>query len=413
MKGDESLVKPIKIGGSLVTMAALIFCFVQPAKADDIPIDPASETGATISKDVDTANNEHPDMSTEFFMYIPPDPNTPVGVIEIDKPGSDGKYSGGISKPFPQTGGASSGTLEPSAANTVTILLDNTNAAPKFLWKNGRLYLLQNISESPMGEPLEETKTYTDLSSKSVPQTIEVTQGGSTIVLALRDVQYEEITPEIDGKVDHGYTLSMPDAPEEKEITYTDPDTGMELTISAPLISTEQVEGYDWHPVEFPMRYYGEPGYEIFQLDDTFIPYQDEEPYWREMDALVFRHLKLSPKKWRLTGSEWLGDWQGEAITGRPVRYGVLYGEMYAAHWVSHYSTSDAVLTTYNATATYTDSKDSSTLQATYTEFISLPVLIGAAVGLLLLLIFIIVLLFLLKRKREDKNGQRNTGDQG
>ena len=86
---------------------------------------------------------------------------------------------------------------------------------------------------------------------------------------------------------------------------------------------------------------------------------------------------------------------------------------MYAAHWVSHYSTSDAVLTTYNATATYTDSKDSSTLQATYTAFISLPVLIGAAVGLLLLLIFIIVLLFLLKRKREDKNGQRNTGDQG
>lgn len=407
---------PIKAAGSLLAMTALIFGLVPCAWAEDIPVDVAPENGSTVSKDVDTADNTKPDMSTEFFIYIPPDPYEPVGVVEIDKPGSDGKYSGSINKPFPQTGGAAARTTGQDTQedpNTLIVPV-GTKSAKKFLWKDGQLYVLKEVSKAP-AETLKEVKTYTGLTVKSVPQTIEVTQGDSSFVLTLSDVQYEEVPSEITGTLDHGYTLSEPAAPEQKDITYTSPDTGMELTISAPLVFTEQVEDYDWHPVEFPLRYYGEPGYEIFQLDDTFLPYQEDQPYWQDLDALVFRHLKLSPKKWRLTGSEWLTDWRGEAITGRPVRNGVLYGEMYAAHWVSHYSTSDAALTVYNATATYTGSKDADTMQAAYTSFVSLPVLIGAASGIFLLLAFIVVLLFLAKRKKreDEENGECNTSNQG
>ena len=88
---------------------------------------------------------------------------------------------------------------------------------------------------------------------------------------------------------------------------------------------------------------------------------------------------------------------------------------MYAAHWVSHYEvpSGESGTATYTATATYTGDQDTTVIEAVYTAFASLPLLVGAAVGLLLLLIFIIVLLFLAKRKREDENGQRNTGDQG
>ena len=398
----------IKTIGGFLTIAALIFCLVPCVRAEQTPIDLAD---ATISEDLDTADNTKPHMSTDFSLYIPPDPNDPVGVIEIDKPESDGKYSGSIHKPFPQTGITSTSTSGDKVISKKSVTVPVKDSASKFFWKDGLLYFLKDVSESEAAsEPLQEIKTYTGLPEKSVPETLEITQDDSYFVLSLQDVQYEEIIPEMESTLDHGYTLSEPKAPEQKDITYTDPDTGMELTISAPLVSTEQVEGYGWHPVEFPMRYYGTPEYEIFQLDDTFIPYQDEEPYWQDLDALVLRHLKLSPTQWRITGSEWLTDWKGEAVTGRPVRYGVLYGEMYASRWISHYSTCEESLIRYNATATYVGSQDGGLL-ATYIAIISLPVLIGTAVGIFLLLIFIILILFLLKRKRGEDDGQCNSSN--
>jgi len=423
MKGDESLVKPVKIGGSLVTMAALIFCFVQPVKAEDLPIDKASAAGATISEDVDIADNAKPDMSTDFFLYIPPDPiapdpNEPVGVIEIDRPGNGGKYGSTVEKPFPQTGGAESSappqeTTTSPASSLVKTVSDTT--PQKFLIENGKLYVLKAVNDSVIADPLQETRNYTGLSTKEVPESIEIESNGEKVTLSLRDVQYEEVATEvIEGSLDHGYTLYEPSAPETKEITYTD-SSGMEMTVSAALVNTEQVEGYAWRDIEFPIRYYGNADYSIFQLDDTFIPYQDDAPYWEGTDGLVTRHLSLNSRQWKLTGSAWTSDWTGELLTGRSVRYGVLYGQMYAAHWVSHYEvpSGESGTATYTATATYTGDQDTTVIEAVYTAFASLPLLAGAAVGLLLLLIFIIVLLFLVKRKRKDKNGQRNTGNQG
>lgn len=69
---------------SVVTLFLLVGVS-QPVKAEEIPIKQATEQGATISEDVDTATNVSPDMSTEFFMYIPPEP-----VYEVPKMGDDG-----------------------------------------------------------------------------------------------------------------------------------------------------------------------------------------------------------------------------------------------------------------------------------------------------------------------------------
>lgn len=57
----------------------------QPVKATEFSVKQATEYGATISEETDKATNEKPEMSTEFFMYIPPDP-----VYDIPKMGDEG-----------------------------------------------------------------------------------------------------------------------------------------------------------------------------------------------------------------------------------------------------------------------------------------------------------------------------------
>lgn len=69
----------------LVAVLALCAVLVQPVWAEELPIKKASEHGATVSNEVDTASNYDPSMGTRYFMYIPPDP-----VYEMPKMGGDG-----------------------------------------------------------------------------------------------------------------------------------------------------------------------------------------------------------------------------------------------------------------------------------------------------------------------------------
>lgn len=70
----------------LYTLTSLILAcsaMIFPVLADDsLPIEKASEQGATISNEVDVASNTKPHMASDFFMYIPPDP-----VYEVPKMG--------------------------------------------------------------------------------------------------------------------------------------------------------------------------------------------------------------------------------------------------------------------------------------------------------------------------------------
>ena len=67
-----------------VAVLALCAVLAQPVWAEEIPIEKASEHGATVSNEVDTASNHDPEMGTRYFMYIPPDP-----VYEMPKMGDD------------------------------------------------------------------------------------------------------------------------------------------------------------------------------------------------------------------------------------------------------------------------------------------------------------------------------------
>ena len=330
-----------------------------------------------------------------------------VGVIEVDRPGSNSRFGDGkVVKEYPQTGDGD-GTVSKSWSTT------DEDAAPLLIIENGRLYLRKSKEVKVNAQTEIEEKVYNNLTEESVPESIIVIRDGTEQEMQLASVDYTSAhgTFIAEEALDHGYLISAPDAPEEKEITYTDPETGLVQTVRGQLVSTEQTEPYTWRKVEFPIRYFGEESYEIFQLDDTYVAYDPSAPQWQGLDALVLEVIGLPVEQYRLTGSEWTSDWTLNE-SGRSVRHGVIYGEMLAARWVSTYR-AKTELPLYNAKATYVVPGESESLIiAEYAPISMAMALTLASVGVALLVLAIIVFLLLLKRKRkgaEKDSAQHNT----
>ena len=334
-----------------------------------------------------------------------------MGVIEVDKPGGDASFgTGEIDKEYPQTGDG-----DGSLVKTWDAAADD--AAPLLVLEDGQLYLRKSTKEVDLSEETAtEERAYDDLTEQAVPESITVTRDGVELEMQLASVDYAPTpgTLTAEGTLDHGYLIDAPSAPEAKDITFTDPDTGLTQTVQGQLVSTEQTEPFAWRAVEFPIRYYGDESYEIFQLDDTYIAYDTAAPQWQGLDALVLEHVELPAENYRLTGSEWTSGWVLDE-DGRAVRHGVLYGEMYAARWVSTYA-AETQVPLYSATAVYTAASGSGALiVADYAPISMATVLAVASVGVLLLALAVIVFLLLLRRKRkgEEDNGEHNPVYQG
>ena len=375
-------------------------CLILPVLCTPVLASGESEVRASVSDRVDTATTEHPTISSDFWLCLDETPpNEPVGLIKVFSPLDSQRFD---SKVFPQTGGA---TATPPKEEFVQVFSPQEQA-PFFLLRDG--WLWYRTAAEPIGE-ITESKAFPDLTKKQVPETISVEKDGICHTLRLASVRYREIDPLVVGSLDHGYTVSKPTPPPHKDISYTD-DAGQAQTTTAALSSCDQVDGYSWRPVEIPIRYYHGP-YRIYQLDDTFVPYLDEAPYWTALDQLVFKHLHLSTDSWRLTGSEWTTDWSYDRLTGLQVRHGILYGQMYAAYWVSTYQ-SDAGKTRYAADAVYSSEDTlSASLLAHYRRLPFKASTLMLAGSLLFLLLFVLAILYILKRRKKD--AQHNPGDQG
>ncbi len=176
----------------------------------------------------------------------------------------------------------------------------------------------------------------------------------------------------------------------------------MILTITGTLADTQQTEPYAWRPVEFPLRYYGDESFTIFQLDDTFLPYDTNAPYWQGTDALVMRHLELPADNYRLTGSAWRSGWELDA---RGCRCAGCWRARCTGPGGCRY-TAQTDIPLYPATAVYSNAIEAGTDTVT-AQYLALPlavVVAGALVGVLLILALVIVILFLLKRKRKEES---------
>ena len=393
-------------------------------KFDDGPEDLEGELEIECPADLESEPGEYPITASGLtsrnydITWIPgtltvwdfDDPPV-VGVIEVDRPGDDASFgTGEIDKEYPQTGDGD-GTV----VKTWDAAADD--AAPLLVLEDGQLYLRKSTKEVDLSEETAtEERAYDNLTEQAVPESITVTRDGIMLEMQLASVNYTAAPGKLtaEGTLDHGYLTDVPSAPETKDITFTDPETGLTQTVQGQLVSTEQTEPFDWRPVEFPIRYYGDESYEIFQLDDTYIAYDTAAPQWQGLDALVLEHVELPAENYRLTGSEWTSGWVLDE-NGRAVRHGVLYGEMYAARWVSTY-TAETEIPLYSATAIYTAAIESGALiVADYAPISMVTVLVVASVGVLLLALAVIVFLLLLKRKRkgEEDNGEHNPVYQG
>ena len=143
-------------------------------------------------------------------------------------------------------------------------------------------------------------------------------------------------------------------------------------------------------------------------MDDAYIAYDTAAPQWQDLDALVLEHLDLPADNYRLTGSEWTSGWVLDE-DGRAVRYGVLYGEMYAARWESTYQ-AQTEIPLFAATAIYAMTEAGALIVADYAPLPMIVVLAAASVGVLLVALGVIVFLLLLRRKRkeDEEDAQHN-----
>ena len=57
----------------LLTLALALGTCTVCAFAEELPVEIPGPGEATVSDEVDTANNYDPNMGTQFYMYIPPD----------------------------------------------------------------------------------------------------------------------------------------------------------------------------------------------------------------------------------------------------------------------------------------------------------------------------------------------------
>ena len=329
-----------------------------------------------------------------------------VGVIEVDRPGSDAVYGPGeVWKEYPQTGDE---LMERAWA------ADDADAAPLLVLQDGRLYLRKSQQEVKT-EARTEKKVYENLTEREVPASLQIEENGQLLELPLEIAAFDDTPGKLtaQGTIDHGYLTAEPAAPAEKDITYTDPDTGLAQTIRGRLTATEQTEPWAWRQVELPIRYYGDESYEIFQLDDTYIPYDTDAPYWHGTDELMLDHLALDRDSYRLIGSEWTSGWVLDE-DGRAVRHGVLYAEVWCAKWVSAYE-AQTDIPLYRATAVYSLTGDE-LIVAQYAPLPLAVVVAVASMGVLLLAGLVIVILLLFahrKKKGEEDNAGYNPLDQG
>ena len=385
-------------------------------KLDDGPEDLAGDLNFTCPADAESEPGQYPitpwgltspNYEITWVPALLTIQNRLIGVIEVDRPSNDASFGvGGVSKEYPQTG---------DNMLTKTWSTDDADAAPLLVLEDGQLYLRKTKKEvDQSAETTTEKRRYDNLTEQTVPESITVSRDGNKFEMHLVSVDYSPApgTLTAEGTLDHGYLLSAPTAPEEKDITYTDPDTGLTQTLRGQLVDTEQTEPFAWRQVEFPIRYYGDESYEIFQLDDAYIAYDTAAPRWQDLDALVLDHLALPADNYRLTGSEWTSGWVLDE-DGRAVRYGVLYGEMYAARWESTYQ-AQTEIPLFAATAIYAMTEAGALIVADYAPLPMIVVLAAASVGVLLVALGVIVFLLLLRRKgKEENNAKYSPGDQG
>ena len=312
-------------------------------------------------------------------------------------------------KKWAQTG--DDDTYTTSYEATTSKLGDKIAAPEDTLWKNGKLFELEDYVTDLISGPVYYDVTLENIKSlDEVPSTMEYQLSAEkTITLALVSADWlEEPRSSYTGFVDLGYSPKQPTANETETITADDGHT-----FNGHLVGIEQTGDYGWVDMEIPATYYGWPDVKGIFLGSLVLPHNDNKPVYEGYETEILTYLGFNNKDYKIVDAEWTGNW--EALPGSDMmnRSATFTISVYATGWIARYEEGEEGERTGTVTASYSFEDTASQEDGLYHWLVTAhykpasvwTVLQAAAavLGIGLVIAAVVLILFILSRKRKEK----------
>lgn len=312
-------------------------------------------------------------------------------------------------KKWAQTG--DDDTYTTSYEATTSKLGDKIAAPEDTLWKNGKLFELEDYVTDLISGPVYYDVTLENIKSlDEVPSTMEYQLSAEkTITLALVSADWlEEPRSSYTGFVDLGYSPKQPTANETETITADDGHT-----FTGHLVGIEQTGDYGWVDMEIPATYYGWPDVKGIFLGSLVLPHNDNKPVYEGYETEILTYLGFNNKDYKIVDAEWTGKW--EALPGSDMmnRSATFTISVYATGWIARYEEGEDEERTGTVTASYSFEDTASQKDGLYHWLVTAhykPASIwtvlqaaAAVLGIGLLIAAVVLILFILSRKRKEK----------
>lgn len=295
---------------------------------------------------------------------------------------------------------------------TTTSKLDDQIAAPEdTLWKNGKLFQLEDFSSDLISGPVDRQVTLENVKSlDDVPPTMEYSlTDGTTVTLHLVSADWiEEPRSNYTGFVDLGYSPTQPKANETETITADDG-----YTFTGHLVGIEQTGDYGWVDMEVPATYYGWPDVKGIFLGNLVLPHNDNKPVYEGYETDILIYLGFNNKDYKITNAEWTGSWEAMPGADMMSRSATFTISCYTTGWIAQYEEAEDAERTGTVSASYSFVDPSSVEDGMYHWLVTAhykPASIwtvlqtaAAVMGIGLLIAALVLILFILSRKRKAK----------
>ena len=302
-------------------------------------------------------------------------------------------------------------TYTTSYETTTSKLSDQIAAPEDTLWKNGKLFQLEDFSSDLISGPVDRQVTLENVKSlDDVPPTMEYSlTDGTTVTLHLVAADWiEEPRSNYTGFVDLGYSPTQPKANETETITADDG-----YTFTGHLVGIEQTGDYGWVDMEVPATYYGWPDVKGIFLGNLVLPHNDNKPVYEGYETDILIYLGFNNKDYKITNAEWTGSWEAMPGADMMSRSATFTISCYTTGWIAQYEEAEDAERTGTVSASYSFVDSASVEDGMYHWLVTAhykPASIwtvlqtaAAVLGIGLLIAALVLILFILSRKRKAK----------
>lgn len=302
-------------------------------------------------------------------------------------------------------------TYTTSYETTTSKLSDQIAAPEDTLWKNGKLFQLEDFSSDLISGPVDRQVTLENVKSlDDVPPTMEYSlTDGTTVTLHLVSADWiEEPRSNYTGFVDLGYSPTQPKANETETITADDG-----YTFTGHLVGIEQTGDYGWVDMEVSATYYGWPDVKGIFLGNLVLPHNDNKPVYEGYETDILIYLGFNNKDYKITNAEWTGSWEAMPGADMMSRSATFTISCYTTGWIAQYEEAEDAERTGTVSASYSFVDSASVEDGMYHWLVTAhykPASIwtvlqtaAAVLGIGLLIAALVLILFILSRKRKAK----------